>query len=134
MPVQSNPWSTRIAVRHGSAPWLNPAFVARDGVLFPTMATIWKTRGTFSPGNWTDHGTPMPLAAISARLEKHQLQYQGAEPQSIAPATAYHEYIVIEVSKIDPLVGRFEKPGFYQVTDLRVRDAAFLFVPTPPFR
>lgn len=97
------------------------------------MATIWKSRGAPAAGDW-NHGTPMPLAAIGERLEKYQLHFMGAEPQPIAPVSAYFEYIVIEASKVDAPCGRFDKPGFYHVLDLRARDAAFLFVPTPPFR
>ena len=92
----------------------------------PSMATIWKSRGTGGPES-TDAGTQMPLWLIDERLKGRQLAYLGEDLKPIDPASPYFLYIVIEVTSADEPTDRFPKVGFYRIVGLHLEQASFLF-------
>jgi len=79
-----------------------------------------------------DNGTSVPLDVIDKRLKDLGVFYHGERPKTMLPQSReYYTRIMIEVSDDDPQPRpyRFQRPGFYQVVDLPVPDAGFLFEP-----
>jgi hypothetical protein len=104
---------------------------SRNADVTVIMAAIPKSRGTVGPASM-DAGTQVPLDVIDNRLKDFRIFYHGDRPKTMLPQSReYYTHIVIEVSDDDPQPRphRFQRAGFYQVVDLRVPDAGFLFEP-----
>jgi hypothetical protein len=94
------------------------------------MAAIYRTTGARGEGA-TDPGIEMPLETVERRLKSYPCAFRGESPPQILPVTQYWTHLVIAISNLDDKTPKFPRNGYYSVIGLQVRDAGFLFQPTP---
>lgn len=92
------------------------------------MAIIYKVKDGPS-GDRTDEGKEIPVSVLTDKLTYHTCKYLAEIPPEfeVGNPSDYYRHVVIEVSDERELNKKFPKKGFYIVTELDVKNAAFLY-------